>query len=81
MDMFGGFMTARRVIGLALVAVGTVIVLWGGLFWTDRDTILDAGGIRVSTEEREGIALKPIVGGALMLAGAVLVMLPRRTRV
>ena len=74
-------MTARRLIGAALLIVGMVVVLWGGVFWTDRDTLVDAGGINISTEEREGVSLPPILGGACMLAGAVLLMLPRRTRV
>jgi drug/metabolite transporter (DMT)-like permease len=74
-------MTGRRLIGAALLIVGIVVLLWGGVFWTDRDTLVDAGGINISTEERKGVALPPILGGACMLAGAVLLMLPRRTRV
>ena len=74
-------MTGRRVVGLALLIVGVVILLWGGVFWTDRDTIVDTGGIEIATEDREGFALPPILGGACMLVGAVLVMLPRRARV
>ena len=36
-------MNGRRVVGLVLVAVGMIVLLWGGVFWTDRDTVLDAG--------------------------------------
>ena len=73
-------MNTRRVVGLLLFIVGAVILLWGGLFWTDRDTLIDAGGLKVTTAEREGVALPPILGGAAILAGAVLVLLPRRAR-
>jgi hypothetical protein len=79
--MGGGFLTGRRIIGFALLIAGLVAVLWGGVFWTDRDTVFDTGGIQIATEDREGFAVPPIVGAACMLAGAVLVMLPQRTRV
>ena len=53
---------------------------WGGVFWTDRDKIVDAGPLEVTREEREGVSVPPIVGGAVAVVGAVLLMLPRRAR-
>jgi len=71
-------MSPRRIAGLALVALGMVILLWGGIFWRDRDTVLDTGPLKVETSERRGVALPPLLGAAVLVAGIVLVLVPNR---
>jgi hypothetical protein len=71
-------MTAMRIAGVALIVLGIVALVWGGVFWTDRDTVIDAGPLTVTTEEREGLALPPVVGGIALVAGIVLLVLPAR---
>jgi hypothetical protein len=73
-------MSARRIVGLALVAIGMVILLWGGIFWRDRDTVVDAGPLKVETSERKGVALPPVLGAATLIAGIILVLMPTRRR-
>ena len=73
-------MSARRIVGLALVAIGMVILLWGGIFWRDRDTVVDAGPLKVETSERNGVALPPIVGAGVLIAGIILVLVPTGRR-
>jgi len=72
--------TGLKITGLALVIVGLVVLLWGGVFWTDRDTIVDVGEFEVTTENREGVAVPPILGGIILVAGIVLLVLPQRRR-
>jgi hypothetical protein len=74
-------MSARQIIGLSLVAIGMVILLWGGIFWRDRDTVINTGSLKVETSERKGVALPPILGGAVLIAGIVLVLVPTRRSV
>ena len=74
-------MTARRIVGLVLVAVGLVALLWGGVFWTDRDTVIDDGPLEVTTEEREGLRVPPILAALVLVGGIVLVLVPSRRRV
>jgi hypothetical protein len=76
----GGFMTARRIVGVVLIAIGIAAFAWGGVFWTDRDTVIDAGPLEVTTEEREGMALPPVVGALALVGGIVLLVLPERRR-
>jgi hypothetical protein len=73
-------MSPRRIIGLTLVALGMVILLWGGVFWTDRDTIVNTGALEVQTKERQGVALPPIAGGVILVSGIVLALIPSRRR-
>ena len=74
-------MSGRRIVGLALVAIGLVSLLWGGVFWTDRDTVIDAGPLEVTTEEREGLQVPPALGAIALIGGVLLVLLPARRRV
>jgi uncharacterized membrane protein YidH (DUF202 family) len=71
-------MTTRRIVGLVLVALGIVALVWGGVFWTDRDTIINAGPLEVTTEEREGLPVPPIVGVIALIGGIVLLVAPQR---
>jgi drug/metabolite transporter (DMT)-like permease len=74
-------MTIRRVIGLVLVVAGIVVALWGGFFWTDRDTLIDAGPVQVTRQEHKGVPLPPVVGIIAAIAGTILLVLPDRRRV
>jgi uncharacterized membrane protein YidH (DUF202 family) len=69
----------RQGVGLVLVVIGIVALVWGGVFWTDRDTILDAGPLEIATENRDGVAVPPVLGAIALVAGVVLLILPRRT--
>jgi hypothetical protein len=73
-------MSAKRIIGLVLVIAGIAVLVWGGVFWTDRDTVLDAGPLQVQTEEREGFALPPVLGVIAIVGGAVLLFVKDRQR-
>jgi len=53
----------------------------GGLFWTDRDTVLDAGPVKVQKAERKGVKVPPLIGGLVVVAGAVLLLLPSGRRI
>ena len=71
-------MTARRVVGLVLVVFGIVALLWGGVFWTDRETVIDAGPLEVTTEQREGLRVPPVVGIIALIGGVALLVAKRR---
>lgn len=73
-------MSARRAIGIVLIIVGIVALVWGGVFWTDRDTIVDAGPLEIQTEDREGFALPPVLGVIALIGGIALVAIPDRRR-
>jgi hypothetical protein len=71
-------MTAGRIVGLVLVIVGIVVLLWGGIFWTRNKTVVDAGPIDIKTQQHEGVAIPPIVGGGLLVLGVVLLVVGGR---
>ena len=63
-----------RIAGIALVVVGLVALLYGGLSWTRKDTVIDAGPIEVTADKHESFRLPPLVGGVILVAGIVLLM-------
>jgi hypothetical protein len=73
-------MSAKRIIGVVLLIVGIVALAWGGVFWTDRDTILDAGPLQVQTEDRDGFAVPPVLGVLAIVGGALMLFIPDRRR-
>ena len=73
-------MSAKRIIGVVLVIVGIAALAWGGVFWTDRDTLLDAGPVEITSQEREGFALPPVVGVIALIGGIVMLVVPQRRR-
>ena len=73
-------MSMTRIIGVVLIVVGMAALAWGGVFWTDRDTILDAGPLEVQTEEREGFVVPPVLGIIAIVGGAILLFVPARRR-
>ena len=46
----------------------------GGFSWTREKTVIDIGPIEAKTRERETIPLPPIVGGLLLAAGVILLV-------
>ncbi len=73
-------MSTRQIIGLVLVVIGITALAWGGVFWTDRDKVLDAGPLKVTTEERKGVAIPPVLGIVAVIGGIALLVIPERRR-
>jgi UDP-N-acetylmuramyl pentapeptide phosphotransferase/UDP-N-acetylglucosamine-1-phosphate transferase len=73
-------MTAARIAGIVLIAIGLIGLIWGGISWTDTKTVVDLGPIQATAQERETIPITPIVGGIALVAGIVLLVVPGRRR-
>jgi len=69
-----------KVIGFALVVLGALALVFGGISYNRQRTIVDVGPFKATATEQRNIPLSPIVGGVALLAGVVLVVLPRRRR-
>lgn len=66
-------MKTHMVIGGALVALGIVVLLYQGISYKSRDTVLDLGPLHATAERTHTLPLSPIVGIAAVVGG-VLVM-------
>jgi hypothetical protein len=68
------FLSAMKVVGIVLVVLGIAGLAYGGLSWTSRDTIVDAGPIEITADKTERLPLPPLAGGLLLVAGVVLIL-------
>jgi UDP-N-acetylmuramyl pentapeptide phosphotransferase/UDP-N-acetylglucosamine-1-phosphate transferase len=73
-------MSAARIAGVILIVIGLIGLIWGGISWTDEETIVDIGPIEARAEEQKSIPITPIVGGIALVAGIVLLVVPSRRR-
>ena len=60
-------------LGIVLVIVGLVALIYGGISWTRKDTIVDAGPVEITKDKREGIAIPPLAGVIAVVAGVALI--------
>ena len=73
-------MVVRRILGIVLIVVGLAALALGGLRWTRRETVIDAGPVQVTREKHEAVPLSPLLGVISLVGGIVLVALPGRAR-
>lgn len=67
-------MNGMKIAGIVLVILGIVGLAYGGLSWTSRETVVDAGPIEITADKTERFPLPPVVGGLLLVAGVVLIL-------
>lgn len=63
-----------KILGAVLVVVGLLALLYGGVSWTRKDTVVDAGPIQITADKKESIPISPIAGGLMLVAGVVLLL-------
>ncbi len=65
-------------IGVLLIVIGLAVLVWPVFSYTDRDTVIDAGPLQVTTEDTEHVRVPPILGGATILVGAAIAALGKK---
>jgi hypothetical protein len=61
-----------KALGLVLVVLGLAALVYGGITWTTKDTIVDAGPIEITKTDRDGFAIPPLAGVVAVVAGVAL---------
>lgn len=64
-------------IGVALVILGIVAVVYGGIGYNRQRTVLDVGGIKATVTEHKTFPITPVVG-VIALIGGVAIMVRRK---
>ena len=68
-----------KAFGVALMVLGLLALAYGGVSWTRKKTVIDAGPVQVTTDKHERVPIPPIAGGAALIAGLVLIVKSERT--
>ena len=69
-----------RIVAIALIVLGIVALLYGGITYTKREKILDIGPIEATTKKRETIPLPPLFGALAIVGGIALFVVEGRKR-
>ena len=67
-----------RIVAIALIALGIVALLYGGITYTKREKVLDIGPIEATTKTRETIPLPPVFGALAIVGGIALYVMAGR---
>jgi uncharacterized membrane protein YidH (DUF202 family) len=66
------------IVGVVLIIIGIVALAYQGITYTRTERVIDLGPLKVEAEKKETIPLPPILGGAALVAGIILVVLGSR---
>ena len=69
-----------KIAAIALIVLGIVALLYGGITYTKREKILDIGPIEATTQTRETIPLPPVLGALAIVGGIALFVVEGRKR-
>ena len=68
------------VIGIVLLVLGAAALVYQGVRYTSRDTVLEAGPVKVTAEREHTLPLSPMLSVTALAAGTVLVIVGMRRR-
>jgi hypothetical protein len=66
-----------KVIAMVLIIVGLIGLAYGGVRWTQRDTVVDIGPVEITQDKTRSVPLPPLAGGICLAVGLVLLVSKR----
>ena len=61
-----------RIIGIILIALGTLGLIYQGFTYVTREKVVDAGPIQVTADREKTVWVPPLVSGVAIAAGAAM---------
>jgi len=68
----------NKILGIALIVLGLFGLAWGGFTYTTREKVVDIGPIHATRDKTHNVPLPPILGGAALVAGVLLLAAAKR---
>ena len=67
-----------KLLGIVLIILGVVAFAYQGITYTTQEKVLDIGPLKATVEKEKTIPLPPLVGGAALIGGIVLLLVGAR---
>ena len=67
-----------KIIGIALIILGIVSLVYGGIHYRDQKTVLEVGDFKATATEHKTLPISPIVGVVALVGGIALFLLDKR---
>jgi hypothetical protein len=71
-------MKPLSLIGLVLVVLGVVALVYQGVTYTTRETVIDIGPIHATADREKTLPLPPVLGIVAVAGGVILLVAGRR---
>jgi hypothetical protein len=62
------------IVGVLLIVFGIVALIYQGITYTKRETVIDIGPLKATTERQKTLPVPPVVGGLALVGGIVLLV-------
>jgi hypothetical protein len=59
-------------IGVILIVIGVLALAYQGITYTTKEKVVDLGPLKIEANKEKTIPLPPILGGAALLGGVIL---------
>jgi uncharacterized membrane protein YidH (DUF202 family) len=66
-------MKPGTIIGIILIAIGVAGFVLGGFSFTREEEVLDVGPIEATAEDKETVAIPPVLAAVALVGGVILV--------
>ncbi len=73
-------MKAVMVVGIVLIVIGVIALAYGGFSFTTSEKVAEIGPLKLEKEKTRTISLPPLLGGAALVGGIVLLIVGARRR-
>ena len=67
-----------KIAGIILVVLGALGLLYGGMQFTTRERVVDAGPVHIDADRSHRVPYAPVGGAVVLIAGAALLLAGRR---
>ncbi len=68
-----------KAIAVILIVLGLIGLVWGGLSYTTKKTVVDIGPIEASRVEHHRLPIPPIAGLVVLVSGVGLLVVSKRS--
>jgi hypothetical protein len=68
------------ILGAILAVLGVVGLLWQRIVYTEKETVVDVGAVKVTADKEKSIPISPIVGGVVLAGGVALIVMGMQKR-
>jgi len=66
------------IVGVVLILLGVVALIYQGITYTSRETVIDIGPIKATADTQKTVPIPPIAGVVAVVAGVALVVAGKR---
>ena len=73
-------MRLTAIVGVALIVLGLIALVYQGINYTSRETVIDLGPLHATADREKTLPLPPVLGVVAVAGGVVLLVAGARKR-